>query len=285
MLKYAVLALLVCAPFSKAQSDPYEVCVGQEDGTQLAYGHQFSCTKYFSCESEYGYEEDCVEQYGEGYEFNEDTLQCDYSDYVNCEANSITDEPYPDPDPVTDPPAPPPPIITQAPITQAPATPAPPVVTPPPATTSGPSIPDITCPTNRPGEILFFPSSNCTEYFICASGIRLSMACMEGFAWNQDLKQCDYPIFSPCSVRIFLVNVEKIIVSFLSQQNIVDDGMNVRCTRDGFYTTAYPRNCEKFVFCSLGIPMVQNCPVGHAWSLDRCVVRKFANCPDLRRLL
>lgn len=204
MLKFAVFALLVCAPFSKAQSDPYEVCVGQEDGTQLAYGHQFSCTKYFSCESEYGYEEDCVEQYGEGFEFNEDTLQCDYSDYVNCEANSVTDDPYPDPDPVTDPPAPPPPIITQAPITQAPATPAPPVVTLPPATTSGPSIPDITCPTNRPGEILFFPSSNCTEYFICASGIRLSMACMEGFTWNQDLRQCDYPIFSPCSVRIFL---------------------------------------------------------------------------------
>lgn len=209
MLRFALFALLIIAPFAAAQNDPSDSCYGQDDGYLAPYGHEFSCTKYYYCQGDYGYEEDCVEQYGEGFEFNENTLECDYDSNVNCAAyGGGVDPVYPDPDytdPITDPP-PPPPVVTDAP-TQPPVTrppgPQTPSVTNAP-TTSGPLVPDVTCPTNRPSEILFFPSSNCSEYFICANGNRMSMVCMEGFTWNQDAKQCDFPIFSTCSVSTYL---------------------------------------------------------------------------------
>lgn len=184
VLKLLVFLLLVIRV--RSQGDPSEVCLGLEDQELVGFGQDVSCTGYFACEGEYGYEEDCVELYGEEYEFNYETNQCDFYDVVNCAAL--------DPNPIDpDPPGPAPP----------PETPAPPVVTetpaPPPDTTDV-SVPDITCPTNKPGEIIFFESSNCTEYFICANGVRMRMVCMEGFTWNQDDRQCDYPIFSRCSV-------------------------------------------------------------------------------------
>lgn len=185
MIKLTLVLLL--AALARAQQDPYEVCVGHADGEMVGHGQDVSCTAYFYCEGEYGFDEDCVTQLGDGHEFNYETNECDLSENVLCAD-------YVAPEPETD--APPPP---QVPVTQPPAT-QPPVVTPAPPATTDSSIPDITCPTNRPGEIIFFESTNCTEYFICANGVRLQMACMEGFTWNQAERQCDYPIFSRCSV-------------------------------------------------------------------------------------
>lgn len=173
MLRYLVLSGL--SMIVSAQFDPFEVCEGFEDGTMIGLGQEISCTEYFYCESNYGYQEDCRDTFQEDSEFNYETGQCDYSDVVNCAAYGPLD-----PEPETDPP------VTDAPVTQSPG---------------GPQTPDVECPTNRPGEIIFFPSSNCSEYFICANGVRLQMACMEGFAWNQEERTCDYPIFSRCSVR------------------------------------------------------------------------------------
>lgn len=194
MLRLAILSIILA--FVKAQADPYEACVGLEDTTLVGFGHDVSCTKYYYCEGEIGYEEDCADLYGAEFEFSEETGACDYSDVVNCAAYGPVD-----PEPiVTDPPVvtqPPPPPVTQ---------PPPPPVTDTPIVVD-PNIPDITCPTNRPGEIIFFESSNCTEYFICANGIRMQMFCLEGFAWNQIDKQCDYPIFSRCAVIFFIVNI------------------------------------------------------------------------------
>jgi Chitin binding Peritrophin-A domain len=184
---FQALKLVIClslAVYVKAQGDPFEVCVGLADGELVGVGNDVSCTGYFYCEGEYGYEEDCVEQYGAEFEFNYETNLCDYNDVVQC---APLPEPEPDPDPEPEP------TETVPPITQTPGTTTSTV-------TSVTTVPDIECPTNRPGEILFFESSNCTEYFICANGNRIKMQCMEGFTWNQDDKQCDYPIFSRCSV-------------------------------------------------------------------------------------
>lgn len=182
MLKFIIICAL--STFVSAQLDPNQVCAGYEDGIQIGVGQEISCTQYFYCEGEYGFEEDCVEQFGDEFEFNYETGQCDYNDVVNCAAYGPLD-----PETETDPP------VTEGPAVNTP-------VTPPSNPNPDPVLPDVQCPTNRPGEILFFPSSNCSEYFICANGVRLSMACMEGFAWNQEEKTCDYPIFSRCSVRI-----------------------------------------------------------------------------------
>lgn len=272
VLKFVILLTVVT--LIKGQLDPYEVCVGQETGTMIGVGQDISCTQYFDCENDFGYEEDCVEKFGEGYEFSYESNSCEPADVVQCADYVQPEDTSPEtPEPEPETPAPPP------------ATPNPqPTVTQ--STTSGPLTPDAQCPTNRPGEIIFFESSNCTQYFICANGVRMTMNCMDGFVWNQDERQCDYPIFSKCGVSCHVTVFDHSVINFTFklQQNIRDDGMNVSCTRQGFYTTAYPRDCTKFVFCSLGIPMVQNCPNGHAWSTDRCVMRQFASCPDTSRL-
>lgn len=186
MLKFAAITVLLCATLISAQLDPYEVCIDQEDGTMIGIGAEETCTGYFYCEGEIGYEEDCAVVSGAEFQFNYETGQCDYDDVVLCDVGGGVDpDPTsePEPEPETDPPA------TQT--TQPPVT-----------TTADPSVPDIECPTDRPGQILFFASSNCTEYFICSNGVRMRMSCMEGFTWNDIENQCDYPIFSRCSVSL-----------------------------------------------------------------------------------
>lgn len=191
MLKLVIFLTFAFA-LSNAQLDPYEVCVGLPDDTLIGVGADISCTEYFACFEEIGYIEDCLTR-GDDLEFNYETNDCDFNDIVNCAAN------YPDPEPETDAPPPPPPAVT--------------------TTTSSTTVDlssDIECPTNRPGEILFFPSSNCSEYFICANGVRMRMVCMEGFTWNQEEKTCDFPIFSRCSVSFKKIIVLKIyLISFL----------------------------------------------------------------------
>lgn len=182
MLKFAIVLVLIVA--SMGQEDPNEVCLGVEDNTLIGLGQEISCSAYYACEGEYGYEEDCAELYGNEFQFNYETNACDYDDVVQCGfENPVDPEPV---DPEPNPPEPNPPA-TQ------------------PPTTTDPS--GIECPTNRPGEILFFPSSNCSEYFVCASGVRVKLTCMEGFTWNADENQCDYPIYSRCSVSFKITKI------------------------------------------------------------------------------
>lgn len=186
MFKFVILSVfLVAARVIAQDAEDYETCVGLDDETQVGVGHDISCTKYYFCSGEVGILEDCTEIYNDpDLAFNEETGQCEYD--VAC--GDVGVDPGPEPEPETNPP---PVVVT---TTQQPA-----VV---PTTPSNPgNIPDVECPTNRPGEILFYPSSNCSQYFICASGVRLQMSCIDGFAWNEDDNQCDHPIFSRCASR------------------------------------------------------------------------------------
>lgn len=69
-------------------------------------------------------------------------------------------------------------------------------------------------------------------------------------------------------------------MKFLLQNLSFDPNRNVKCNRHGFYTAAYPTDCTKYVFCAEGIPMVQVCPIGTAWHIDRCVARQHTLCAD-----
>lgn len=194
-----ILLLVKNVALQDGPFDPETVCEGYADDDKVGFGDDFSCTGYYSCYDGVGYPEDCPEGQQFDYTINdcedEEVVQCqpppDYGEYPEVEYP----EEYPEYPEETDPPeqTPPSEISTIAP------------------TTNPDQIDDITCPTNRPGEIIFFPSSNCTEYFICANGNRLRMSCMDGFTWNQELQQCDYPIFSKCSVKYF--QLEKFIKS------------------------------------------------------------------------
>jgi hypothetical protein len=163
-----------------------EICIGQDDGVLLKI--QGDCTHYYYCEGEIGYLEDCL-SFG-NFQFDENIGNCNYPEEVNCVPEETEYPEYPEyPEPET----PPPVVVPTQPPAQTTTTTTPP---------SDPNlIPDVVCPTDRPGEILFFESLNCTEYYICANGVKLTMKCIEGFVFNKDDNQCDHPVYNPrCSV-------------------------------------------------------------------------------------
>lgn len=215
MFKFVILfAVLTAACVIAQDAENYEVCVDLDDETQVGVGHDISCTKYYFCSGGVGALEDCTEIYGDpDLAFNEESGQCEY-DVVCGDGGGVDPNypEYPDPDPETDPP---PPVVV---------TTQPPAVVTQTTTTSRPGvIEDVTCPTNRPNEIIFFPSSNCSQYFICASGVRLQMSCIDGFVWNEDDNQCDYPIFSRCASREVSLLIKKLFredkSKFLSERH------------------------------------------------------------------
>lgn len=179
MLKFVIFVIFAVS-LAIAQDEAEEICQGQEDGTLIGIGADISCTEYYYCQEDYGFLDNCLDE-DEDFQFDYNTNTCRPYAEVLCEdpqpVEPDTEEPEPEP---TDPP------------TRQTVVP----------TTTGPNnnVPDVECPTNRPGEIVFFPSSNCSEYFICANGFRMKMSCMEGFTWNQEERQCDFPIYSKCSV-------------------------------------------------------------------------------------
>jgi hypothetical protein len=184
MEKLLVLLVFVIGAVN-AQGD---ICVGAEDFTRFKVPG--SCTEYYECEANVAYPESCEE----GLQFDEEAGECLDEEEVQCSSDYPEYPEYPETDyPDTDPPADDTTTTTRS---QTIETTTPPRI----PTTLDPTIPEIECPTNRPGEIIFFPSSNCSEYYICANGFRMKMACMEGFTWNQEERQCDFPIFSRCSV-------------------------------------------------------------------------------------
>ena len=182
-IKLLVILSLICMSVNAAPPEyDEEVCIGQDDGVLI--GIPGYCAFYYYCEGEIGYSEDC-KAFGD-FLFDPLTGNCNYPEEVDCVDDGETEYPeYPDPE-------------TPAPVQ--------PTTQPPVQTTTSISdpnvIPDVVCPTNRPGEILFFESLNCTEYYICANGVKLTMKCIEGFVFNPADKQCDHPIYNPrCSVR------------------------------------------------------------------------------------
>lgn len=223
MLKSIVIILVVIFGAFKAQEvRPYpeyddEMCRSVEDG--VLFGIDAECYFYYYCVEEVAYLDDC-RNLCDGCQFDVSINDCNYEDTVQCVVQDVP----------TNPP------ITQAPQTQAP------VITTQVLTTNAPppqgntDVPDITCPLDQ---LVFLESENCTEYYICAYGKKLTMHCIEGLVWNNIDQRCDHPVYNPrCS-------------------GVSTDGMNnVQCNKRGFYTTAYPLDCEKFVFCSDGIPMV-----------------------------
>lgn len=187
-----------------------EMCVGQEDG--LLFGLENECDSYYYCSGEIAYLDKCSD-YCEGCQFDFKINDCNYAEEAQC----FVDE------------------------TQAPETTLPPQTQAPVTTTAAPpsqttAISDVTCPTDK---IEFLASANCSEYYICVYGTKVTMQCQDGFVFNVEDKKCDHPVYSPRCSGISMDNLN-----------------NVKCNRHGFYTTAYPMDCEKYVFCSEGIPMV-----------------------------
>lgn len=78
----------------------------------------------------------------------------------------------------------------------------PPVVTTPKAPEEIP-IPDSQCPPRGSTEIIFLPSKNCNEYYICHNGLPNLFFCRPGTHWNANEQFCDLPSNAGCTVSIF----------------------------------------------------------------------------------
>jgi hypothetical protein len=223
MLRSVVIFVIIFIGASKAQYPEYDESLCEGLAEDAIIGLPDECDNYYYCYEGIAYLDEC-NNVCEGCKFDTEINDCNYAENVpQCAADEVVTDP-----PVTAPPQ------TQAPVTtQAPQT-----------TTSPGTIPDdITCPDN---DVIFLASANCSEYYVCAMGRKITMFCLEGLVWNDEDQRCDHPIYSArCSG--------------------LDKGSNnsIKCNRHGFYTTAYPYDCEKFVFCSEGIPMVNKKIIGN----------------------
>lgn len=213
MLRSIVIFVIIFVGASKAQYPEYDeaLCEGQAEDAII--GIPDECDSYYYCYEGIAYLDQC-NNVCEGCKFDPVLNDCNYAENVpQCAADVVTDPP-----------------VTAPPQTQAPATTQSPQTLPPG------EIPDIICP---PGEVRFLASENCSDYYVCAMGQKITMHCLEGLVWNDEDQRCDHPIYSErCSG--------------LTKGN----NNSIKCNRHGFYTTAYPYDCGKFVFCSEGITMV-----------------------------
>jgi Chitin binding Peritrophin-A domain len=186
VLNFLIVAFISGSIYAQETAEfDEEICIGLDDDVIIPI--EGSCDDYYFCSGQVGYLYKCSD-YGEEYQFDVYLNDCNLASEANCvETPQI--------------------IPTNSPQTTAAATTITTTITTTEAITETTSnkvsteIGDIECPTNRPGEILFYESLNCTEYYICANGLRMTMKCMEGFVWNPQENQCDFPAFNPrCSV-------------------------------------------------------------------------------------
>lgn len=66
--------------------------------------------------------------------------------------------------------------------------------------TEEPTNPDSECPPRGSTEIVFLPSKNCNEYYICLNGVPNPVQCRPGSHWNADRQFCDLPANAGCKV-------------------------------------------------------------------------------------
>lgn len=81
--------------------------------------------------------------------------------------------------------------------------------------------------------------TDCKSYYVCSNGNLLRGTCPAGFLFNEVGQLCDFP-------------------------------QNVRCTscdeKKGIYTQSIKDDCEQYLMCFNGIPIVQTCAKGLAYN-------------------
>lgn len=65
--------------------------------------------------------------------------------------------------------------------------------------------PDSECPPRGSTNVVFLPSKNCNEYYICINGVPNVVSCRPGSHWNADRQFCDLPANAGCQVSNLVV--------------------------------------------------------------------------------
>ncbi|XP_036326286.1 uncharacterized protein LOC118739203 [Rhagoletis pomonella] len=122
------------------------------------------------------------------------------------------------------------------------------------------------CPAlDNPRQMIFVPhSKSCSDYFICYHGERLAMHCSSMLHFNVNTGKCDYPEIVGCRT----------------------DFSNPREQCQLHTIDLYPHttNCNYFYYCRNGYLLLQQCPFGYGWDIEKraCTAMLQAICYNRR---
>ncbi|EDV97484.1 GH16897 [Drosophila grimshawi] len=103
---------------------------------------------------------------------------------------------------------------------------------------------------------LFLPHiANCSEYYLCVSGVAVPRTCSEGYYFDAKDQQC--------------VDVSEVRCL-------------PRCPAQGLSSFCYDRTCTKYVLCFGGEPVLRECADGLQYNAetDRCDFPQYVDCVD-----
>lgn len=127
--------------------------------------------------------------------------------------------------------------------------------------------PDARCPSiDQPGKVIHLEHPvKCDSFYKCSFGRAYLMDCPQGMWWNQDKQYCDSPQAEQCA------KLKKVPTA--GQCPNIDDPMNP-------VHIPHPFECNKFYKCWMGVPILQDCPLGLHFSVktDRCERPDDAGC-------
>ncbi|CAO1438237.1 unnamed protein product, partial [Diamesa tonsa] len=121
--------------------------------------------------------------------------------------------------------------------------------------------PDSECPPRGGTNVVFLPSKNCNEYYICVNGVPNVASCSPGNHWNPDRQFCDHPASAGCT-------------------NVGPNTPLPDCEVGFTGAVPHPWNCNWFIFCSNGNRSQQQCPHLQHFDVElrRCLLLTTATC-------
>lgn len=117
------------------------------------------------------------------------------------------------------------------------------------------------CPDeDDPDNLVFFPNSeDCSKYFVCFGGEKISLSCGVGLHWNADEETCMDKSEAGC-----------------------EDSDREECPETGVKQISHPTNCGKYILCFGGNEIERECPAGLHFSRETrtCMDPRDAGCEE-----
>ncbi|CAG9802300.1 unnamed protein product [Chironomus riparius] len=108
----------------------------------------------------------------------------------------------------------------------------------------------------------YYPSKDCSQFFICSNNRRVKQKCPEGLQYSQKIKQCDYEENVKCVSR---KKYMKLLQMQYKNQGIFTASLLKASTGDpceGQSFLAYPGDCSKYLICNHDQLLEMPCPAG-----------------------
>lgn len=144
-------------------------------------------------------------------------------------------------------------------------------------------------------------SENCSKFFICDNGYRLTFTCPGMLHYNQELKVCDFPKYAGCNKKVVRNNVYSVLKEI--EQDEEDEVTQEKEAEEENWSTGKPNDadclkteeqflpdeedCSKFYQCFEGTKFHKSCPPGLFFNptLTVCDFPKNSGCRNKQSLL